>query len=982
MCNQKMKLVIFSINFLILFFALIHAQASAQGVFPEVNMEVENMVPFDQVMRTAQHKAKALWGDVCAGEPVPCCDDDGDLVAYMIPFAIGASEFPNHQRMYDRILKGRAAYEALTKQLQDMVTKEQDEAAYSVSIQREDAGFSAPPDSEDVQAFAHLDEENARKISDCMAARTLAKQIKYGINEYGTIFVSARYDRFPVPLSCHYLSPFFSVWDLAAEKARQALGVRDIVLSRYYFLGRDRGQFFEFSVDSRRVLIEAYQLAPKQTEQVLVLRGKKRTPNQQMRIDMDASWKQATMIQLITNTTGGADGEVTVTNPHLVPDVDWCRGCTPTSASMVIGYWDNFVNNETYAGYGRLIDFWCDLSTYSDGSGSMKNVPNLLDELRIAFNTSVNGTTSTGVISSGIETVCNNQNGYGFESNQHYKNGGDWNWSVIKNQIDNNRPFVWSVGISGQVGHSLCAWGYTDSKYVITYSTWGRGRDDWYYKKYDNGSYLDWSYVHTVDPGGSMGSQCVVIDAPDGGETLYAGETYNIWWYQFGTLVSDVDLYYSTDGGATWKGIAGYVLSKPNSWNKYVWNVPNIKDSNVRVKVKAYDIGSYYVAGDGSFDNFTIIDRCDLYDDGESYRSFSPKTVVYGQGASFTAKCDVRNGGGESSGSFEVKCYASTNTIISASDHYLGKITMSSISAGSYKNCDLTCNLPSGLPQGSYYIGWIIDPDNDVNESNETNNKAYKQGYKLTVEAAKANLYDDGETYRSFTPQKIVKGMNETFKVYCDVRNGGVADSGTFKVKFYASLNQTISSSDYLLGVVSMPNIEAGKWKNCDLSCAFPAHIPIGSYWVGWIIDADNDVTESNENDNIAYKQGYQLSVGPGASPDIKVNGQDNPLNISPGTPVNLTVSLNPGGMEGVLGDLFIFAQYNGGAIYSWIYPGSWIYANPPKLTAKFHLAPFNGYSIFKGALPKGNWKFYFVVDKGDGAYQGTFKDSVTINVN
>ena len=76
---------------------------------------------------------------------------------------------------------------------------------------------------------------------------------------------------------------------------------------------------------------------------------------------------------------------------------------------------------------------------------------------------------------------------------------------------------------------------------------------------------------------------------------------------------------------------------------------------------------------------------------------------------------------------------------------------MSSISGGSYANCDWSGTFPSGVPAGDYYIGWIIDANGDVSETNESNNTAYKSGYQLTVQASSSNidLYYDGEASRS-----------------------------------------------------------------------------------------------------------------------------------------------------------------------------------------------------------------------------------------
>lgn len=203
-----------------------------------------------------------------------------------------------------------------------------------------------------------------------------------------------------------------------------------------------------------------------------------------------------------------------VDHPENIPCVLWCRGCSPTSASMVLGYWDRGDAGWEWNGYGKLIDYWREYTRYSDGAGVIRNAPNILEELRIDMETSVGGGTSSTKIGPGIEKVCNDRNDYNFNSEQtvcsgaRWPFGNDWCWDKIRSEIDNNRPLVWSVGVGEETGHALAAWGYTDARYVITYNTWDcPGRDDWYYKKYDNGSDIDWGVVDTVVPGGGTWGQ-------------------------------------------------------------------------------------------------------------------------------------------------------------------------------------------------------------------------------------------------------------------------------------------------------------------------------------------------------------------------------------------------------------------------------------------------------------------------------------------
>ena len=600
MYNSKTKI---SICLVIIFFLItLFTQFSyAQLDMPKANMNVDNALSYDLLEKIAWIKAQQMWGQVALGKPIPCCDDNGDIVVYMFPFHIGSTKFPEYYEIMKNIKEGRVEYKKLTKRLQEIKNNNQNYCqpdSKNNLPQRNESNFNlnisvtGPPELLTAEKLISMSDE-------LYSARTKAKYKKYGINEYGTIYVSARSDRFPNPLRSHYLCPYYSMGDLALQKAQEVLGTTNVKLEHYYFLGLGRGQYFEFVSETKKILIEAYLLDVKSPEIILDRKGKKIEPIPEIMSEIDGKWEQI--------ISDASLAEHTVDYPDLVPDVDWCRGCSPTAASMAIGYWDNYVNTLTYGGYGRLIDYWRELRKYSDNTGPLINVPNIVEELRIAMNTNVGGVTNLGNVSSAIEAVCNTINGYNFDSDQH-RNESDWNWSVITNEIDNNRPFVWSVGFTDAVGHSLCAWGYMDDKHVITYSTWGLGRDEWYYNQYANGGVdIDWTYVHTVEPGGSQYPHTMVIGVPDGGETLDINDDYQISWHQWGTLIHDVDLWYSTNAGESWILIDSYVPST-EYWNTYSWTVPFNPTSRGRVRITAWDASSNYISGDGSFENFTITD--------------------------------------------------------------------------------------------------------------------------------------------------------------------------------------------------------------------------------------------------------------------------------------------------------------------------------------------------------------------------------------
>jgi len=123
----------------------------------------------------------------------------------------------------------------------------------------------------------------------------------------------------------------------------------------------------------------------------------------------------------------------------------------------------------------------------------------------------------------------------------------------------------------------------------------------------------------------------------------------------------------------------------------------------------------------------------DLYDAGESYRSFTPPSVVAGvadQG--LIVKGLIANRGGSQSDVFFVEIYASLDDQITSDDYFIGLVGMD-IDAGGLSDLSWAGEFPTDIPAGSYYIGWIIDPDNFVNEAREDNNTAVIEAGKLVV---------------------------------------------------------------------------------------------------------------------------------------------------------------------------------------------------------------------------------------------------------
>jgi hypothetical protein len=95
----------------------------------------------------------------------------------------------------------------------------------------------------------------------------------------------------------------------------------------------------------------------------------------------------------------------------------------------------------------------------------------------------------------------------------------------------------------------------------------------------------------------------VTVAFPNGGEVLMAGGTYVLTWdARDNVCIASQDLYYSSDGGATFSLIAANV---PGEVRSYSWTVPTVGTTAGRIKVVVRDAAGNQ-ASDLSDGNFTV----------------------------------------------------------------------------------------------------------------------------------------------------------------------------------------------------------------------------------------------------------------------------------------------------------------------------------------------------------------------------------------
>jgi subtilase family serine protease len=214
---------------------------------------------------------------------------------------------------------------------------------------------------------------------------------------------------------------------------------------------------------------------------------------------------------------------------------------------------------------------------------------------------------------------------------------------------------------------------------------------------------------------------------------------------------------------------------------------------------------------------------------------------------SIDLQIDLSNDGSANTGAFNVRVYLSTNTTITTSDTEMGLLEINSgLAAGENLDTTKTFTIPASISLSNYYFGIRVDSDNSVPESDEDNNRVTSLN---TINVSKSSSGIPDLVANSINTSEEVS-LNDSLGIDIEILNEGEGTVDNFDIKIYLSTNTTITSSDELVGEYNISEpISSGSGKTISKKVLITL-IDIGDYYVGVVIDPDDDIKEEDENNN------------------------------------------------------------------------------------------------------------------------------------
>ncbi len=220
----------------------------------------------------------------------------------------------------------------------------------------------------------------------------------------------------------------------------------------------------------------------------------------------------------------------------------------------------------------------------------------------------------------------------------------------------------------------------------------------------------------------------------------------------------------------------------------------------------------------------------------------TPEQIASGQVVSISAL--ITNIGNRNAAQCELLVVLSEDRSYDVNDISSTAFIIPELAQGEDYNFSDTYSIPEDAAPGQYFVVFFVDGNEDVQESNESNNEEYSDLEILSGEDIQlSNL--------QLTPE-IVKDGN-TMNLSFVVENLGMTGSPDFVVSLILSKTTEIQESDPLLGSISIVSLAGSETRQINGSVDIPNETTEGEYYLHVYADPaqlEDDINPDNNQDS------------------------------------------------------------------------------------------------------------------------------------
>jgi len=198
-----------------------------------------------------------------------------------------------------------------------------------------------------------------------------------------------------------------------------------------------------------------------------------------------------------------------------------------------------------------------------------------------------------------------------------------------------------------------------------------------------------------------------------------------------------------------------------------------------------------------------------------------------------------------------LEAFLSKDRILSEDDYSISTSFVSnSLAEGSLFDTNISIVLPN-VPSNDYHIIFSIKTKPEWYETNIDNNHLAGGIFSLYNYDINLQITDLSTTQ---------KFDGSSFDVSYAIKNTGFTDATAFEISYYLSSDLTISDEDTFIGSSRISSLAGNTTASGTQMVSIPDALPVGDYYLGAIVDSNNAIAETNENDNTKSSSLISLS--------------------------------------------------------------------------------------------------------------------------